>query len=358
MACRKKIAVECQYGFRVNKESTNMNKYIATLLLVSASSANADNFDPSTSLLTIPSVIISGTAYKNVVLKLNNFNVVSVGQSQLIGTDDLFDGTTKNLTMPSVTIPGASYTNVVVQLNDFAVVSIGSTGAVGPQGPQGATGAEGPAGPQGATGAQGPAGDPSLPGATLNSLAADVQANLSQGPAVSGACNKNPYISGVTPCQPVQSQCPFGIPLKGSSCTVLPSSDINTINTIYTQIYGLNPSPEQTALASTDTTGTTINCIAPGQSFSYSSFAITSGFTPWCFYKAGSGQYGLGYNSGSGLVTIYTSSSTSIQVTQQQYNNPSNWQCFPITIQAQAQCVSIPQNVKSVLKFFGAKFAN
>ena len=57
-----------------------MNRYITIILLILASSTHAaDSFDPTTNQLTIPSVVVSGIPYQNVLVKLNNFSVVSIG---------------------------------------------------------------------------------------------------------------------------------------------------------------------------------------------------------------------------------------------------------------------------------------
>ena len=139
-----------------------MNKYISTLLFVIASCANAtDNYDANTNLLTMPSVIISGIAFKSVVLKLNNFDLISVGTNQLVGTDDIFDKSTNIISIPSVNTGGANYTNVVIKVNNYDVVSAGVSNIQGPQGLKGDTGATGSIGLQGA---QGIKGDPGLQG--------------------------------------------------------------------------------------------------------------------------------------------------------------------------------------------------
>ena len=327
------------------------------------------------------SVIFSGATYKNVVLKLNDYNLVSVGASVLIGEDDIFDPSTKILTSPKIIAGGTAFKNVVLKLNNYEVVSLGTSGGVvsqgpkgdpgpkgdnglpgsqgpkgdnglpGPQGFQGDAGLAGVVGPQGPAGPKGNPGDPTLPGLTLNALAADVQANVSEGAAATGTpCTANPNITaGFTPCTPVQSQCPFGVPIKTkASCTVLPSADSDMLKSISTQIFGYDSyfARIATTSASIDKINNTLNCS------SEATVTPVVGSSPWCVFKVGSGQYGWGINFG-GLVKIQTSPTTSIQVTQQQWNTPSNWQCFPISVQAQAQCVSIPANVKSVLQHFG-----
>lgn len=150
----------------IYKENVLMNKASATILFILASSANAaDTYDQTTNLLVMPSVIISGTAYKSVVWKLNNYEVISAGTSQLVGVDDIFDPIINTLGIPSVTTAGTTYTNVVIKVNSHDVISSGITNAQGPQGikgdtgPQGVKGDTGAIGPAGATGSQGVKGE-------------------------------------------------------------------------------------------------------------------------------------------------------------------------------------------------------
>jgi hypothetical protein len=223
-------------------------------------------------------------------------------------------------------------------------------------GPRGQPGLQGPPGPKGPIG---PIGNPALPGATLNSLVADVSANLSEGPAITGVCSSNPYIMGFTPCPPVQSQCPFGTPIITKlSCTVLPSADSSKITEAFISAYGfdfLSDNTFKNGSASIDKTSNSVNCDVPATNFDvFSPPADVTGYTPWCFYKIGAGLHGRRYGfPPNSLVEIYYTKGNPIKVTEQQYNNPANWDCYPITIQAKAQCVNIPSNVKSLLQQFG-----
>ena len=59
-----------------------MHKYFITLLLFFSASALAiDTFDESTNILTIDAVVVEGIQYNNVVVRLNAFDVISVGSS-------------------------------------------------------------------------------------------------------------------------------------------------------------------------------------------------------------------------------------------------------------------------------------
>ncbi len=63
-----------------------MKKYLIMLLMLWASTANAsDNYNQTTGILTIPTVIVGNTIYSNVVLKENSFTVIGVGPNPLVG---------------------------------------------------------------------------------------------------------------------------------------------------------------------------------------------------------------------------------------------------------------------------------
>ena len=194
----------------------------------------------------------------------------------------------------------------------------------------------------------------SVPGATLDAFANDIQDNLDVGPAVIQECNSNPWISGSTPCPVIQSTCPKGVPVKSNvSCTVLPSNNDDLIKSIMLSIspyfsYIDSSKPESLLV------DTTQKCSAPGYS------AGNKGYTPWCFYKLGGSSYGVVNtwdNASSPLISVGNpwDSGNNSYVTVEDVSNPNNWQCFPITIQVEAHCVVIPTKLKSVLGHFGIK---
>ena len=228
----------------------------------------------------------------------------------------------------------------------------GATGPKGDKGPQGASsqglqGIQGPQGPAGPKGVTGPAGSIGTTGTTLNALATDVRANLSLGSTVVDNCSSNPYISGDIPCLPVVSVCPRGTPIKTKiSCTVLTSIDAATINAIIGNNYLYSDGMAQSSI---NPTTNSLSCSAPG------TYNSGPGFTPWCFYKITGSTFGIADPWNRGYVRNATDG-TSVSVSETDYNNPFHWQCYPIEVQAQAQCVVIPTNVKSVLKFFGASY--
>jgi len=114
-----------------------MNKYVAILLLlfVSASSANAvaDSFDPSTSILTIPSVSVGSATYNNVTIGLVSYQVLGTppfGFANAAGVAN-FDSSTSVLTIPNVNVGNTNYTNVTVKLNNYNVLGATQASSVG-----------------------------------------------------------------------------------------------------------------------------------------------------------------------------------------------------------------------------------
>lgn len=113
-----------------------MNKYAAViLLLVSALSANAaaDNFDPSTSILTVPSVSVGSTTYNNVTIGLVSYEILGtppVGFANAAGVAN-FDPSTSVLTIPNVNVGDTNYTNVTVKLNNYNVLGATQASSVG-----------------------------------------------------------------------------------------------------------------------------------------------------------------------------------------------------------------------------------
>ena len=243
-------------------------------------------------------------------------------------------------------------TLILTSISSIAYSVTGTQGPVGPMGPAGIAGLKGNTGATGLTGpagVKGDAGSIGAPGATLNAWATDVQANLSVGPTVTANCYSNPYLSNSIPCAPAKSKCPRGTPVKtGISCTILPSRDINTINEIKGRGWiGSNMKPNP----SVDTKTNSVSCSAPG------TYSRGPGFTPWCFYKLSTSTFGIpnpwdNQQPGQFAVTSTTDGMTTY-VSKADYNNKFSWQCFPIEIQAQAQCVVVPPKVTSILKQFG-----
>lgn len=52
-----------------------------TLVLATSNAMAADVFNPATNVLTLDSVVVGGTVYSNVAVKINSFEIQSVGSS-------------------------------------------------------------------------------------------------------------------------------------------------------------------------------------------------------------------------------------------------------------------------------------
>ncbi|MCX7173668.1 MAG: hypothetical protein NT159_07060 [Proteobacteria bacterium] len=98
---------------------------ILSCLTFTAEALGADSYDDSTNQLTIPSVLVNGAAYTNVVITVGS--VVSVGGGTPLASFDSYNGSTNQLTIPSVLVNGSTYTNVVITVG--SLVSVGGSGA-------------------------------------------------------------------------------------------------------------------------------------------------------------------------------------------------------------------------------------
>ncbi len=112
--------------------------FILFALMIANMGVYADNFTPSSNILTIPSVLDNGVTYTNVVVNLgSNFQVLAYTPSGTLGgttpTVDNFVSATNVLTIPFVSVVGdQNYTNVTVQLGaNFQVLSVGGCSPCG-----------------------------------------------------------------------------------------------------------------------------------------------------------------------------------------------------------------------------------
>lgn len=103
--------------------------FIALLLLCMPAVARADTYDGQTGRLTVSSVRVGDTVYKNVVVTVEQiFGMSANVTTPLTDTPalaDVYDAATKRLTIPFIEYQGKTYTNVVVRVG--SVISIGST---------------------------------------------------------------------------------------------------------------------------------------------------------------------------------------------------------------------------------------
>lgn len=248
------------------------------------------------------------------------------------------------------------------------VVHINTTGPQGAQGDPGLRGPIGPQGPKGDTGPQGPAGD-LTPGGVLQSLYQDLEKDVTTGTPAIGDCLSNPYRVNVTsdangitatpleqPCASVSSQCPAGqtpIPNKKqvNKCSVVAPSDSETqiIDDRLMISGGYAPNDLASSYKPVLTFAqTSLNCSSSGGVFYPNSSGPGTraiGYTPWCFFNMGNGQYGIPDLSSIDATkqTVEVDSDSSYQVISlSQLDDPANWDCHRFTVQATAICYTEP----------------
>lgn len=100
---------------------------VAALALPFTSAMAADSFDVATGRVTVGSLVVGATEYKNIVLTPGA--LISFSTAAATSTDDVFDFATGQLTLRSLTVGGVTYTNVVITVG--SLISVGSSGPVG-----------------------------------------------------------------------------------------------------------------------------------------------------------------------------------------------------------------------------------
>lgn len=103
-------------------------KFILSILLfTSGTSWAADTYTPLTNQLTIQSISVSagGTVYNDVVVTVGG--VVRIDGGIPNGSVDIYDPTNNQLSIPSVLVNGQTYTNVVILVGQIVSVGKGSS---------------------------------------------------------------------------------------------------------------------------------------------------------------------------------------------------------------------------------------
>jgi hypothetical protein len=94
---------------------------IGLSLLTAQACWAADTYNPNNNQLTIPSVEVSGTTYKDVLITVGR--VVSVQGGAPKASIDSYNATLNQLNVPSVTVNGVNYSNVVITVGE--IISVG-----------------------------------------------------------------------------------------------------------------------------------------------------------------------------------------------------------------------------------------
>jgi len=95
---------------------------LALAFLGSTGTASADSYDRATSELTIPSVVIGGATYLNVLATIAGLVSGPTG-AYSNGDEDSYDTASRQLTIPWVSVGATAYINVVATVGDF--ISVG-----------------------------------------------------------------------------------------------------------------------------------------------------------------------------------------------------------------------------------------
>ena len=81
----------------------------------------SDNYDSSSTQLSIPSVLVGNTTYNNVIIKVSS--VISVGSAPALNLIDVYNPDSNQLYIPSVNVGNTTYFNAVVTVGPL--ISIG-----------------------------------------------------------------------------------------------------------------------------------------------------------------------------------------------------------------------------------------
>lgn len=96
---------------------------------VSLAAHAVDAFDPTTNLLTLDVVNLSGTMYYNVAVTVNSYSLVGVAGGA--GVIDSFNPATNTLVLGAVALQGVTYNNVTVNIGSYTLRSVASAGTPG-----------------------------------------------------------------------------------------------------------------------------------------------------------------------------------------------------------------------------------
>lgn len=103
---------------------------LAAALSFSFGAHAVDAFNPTTNLLTLDAVTMSGTTYKNVAVTVNSYTLLSTGAGS---PSDTFDPNSNLLVLGTVAFQGDLVNNVNVRINSYTLLSAGGPGTTGTQ---------------------------------------------------------------------------------------------------------------------------------------------------------------------------------------------------------------------------------
>lgn len=100
---------------------------VATFAPVGAHAVDA--FDPTSNLLTLDSVTMMGTTYRNVAVTVNSYSLVGVAGGSPVA--DTFDPASNTLVLGAVAFQGTTYNNATVKINSYTLRSAAGAGTPG-----------------------------------------------------------------------------------------------------------------------------------------------------------------------------------------------------------------------------------
>ncbi|OGA44483.1 MAG: hypothetical protein A3G25_06570 [Betaproteobacteria bacterium RIFCSPLOWO2_12_FULL_63_13] len=102
----------------------------------SPTSAQTASYDASTRYLTLPSVQVLDTEYKDVIVRLDSIVVLDLGSpvpaQAGLTSPARYDPSQRTLTLPGVTAAGVSYYGLVARIDSFVLISLGDSSPAAP----------------------------------------------------------------------------------------------------------------------------------------------------------------------------------------------------------------------------------
>ena len=99
---------------------------LATLGMVALAAHAADTFDPATTLLSLDTISLGSTTYRQVRATVSSYTLLGVNGGS--ATPNSFDTTSNLLTLGAIGYQGSTYNNARVHINNYVVLSA-STGS-------------------------------------------------------------------------------------------------------------------------------------------------------------------------------------------------------------------------------------
>lgn len=115
----------------MNSKSIFTKRTVALVVaaLASVAAHAVDSFDSTSNLLTLDSVTMTGTTYRNVAVTVNSYSLVGIAGGSPAA--DTFDPASNTLVLGAVAFQGTTYNNATVKINSYTLLSAGGPGTPG-----------------------------------------------------------------------------------------------------------------------------------------------------------------------------------------------------------------------------------